>query len=207
MSEENICEEVMNEEVTFEETMSAEGPEVGSEMLGKSRDKEIKKTLDEIYNFIDGPHNCDAIYLEEQVTRYIQYLTDAYQYVDSKSQGPEKPPAEQALLRNIEYALGELTIMSNENIAAICKSGLAKGESVIQKVREFLDRNIEEEKRKDKQAYYDTCDNYARLCEGLADEMEQQYRLIADDAGIIAKIDEQIKTLRQYSKDLNARRF
>jgi len=199
MSEENMSKEVMNEEVMSDEAMSAEGFEAGSEMLG-SRYFEILDDLEKIQSFIHSEHSSNLFDFEEQLSHYIQYLTDTRQYVATQDSMFWK-----AMLYNVDRIIGQLTIMSKENTAAICRDGLDRGESAIQKVQEFLARDIEEEKRKDKGAYYDTCDNYARLCERLADELEQRYRPITDDAGSMAKFDEQIKTLRKCKNDLEAR--
>jgi len=208
MSEENMSKEVMNEEVMSEEVM-AEEEVMAAEELETGFDSSvyrnflIKKAIEFIHlsrAFLCRDHSGDPSSVKEEVDYYLSKLDEREQDLS-----PYKNDSKTIdCIQKIETTKKALLDCRRQVDEAICADWVKNCEETIRKIEDFLRLNPEEEKKKDKGAYYDKCDNYARTCDGLISTLSSEYMPRIDDASVSAKLHKLIETLERFRNALEA---
>jgi len=204
MSDFNMCEEAEAVEV------SGSGSAVdGSQGYLPTRiEDEAIDVMREAKQFMESTHVVSLYDVYFQLNHLLERLSCAMEQLKPYtrwSDPTECPKDAIELYQKLEGVRQELQEYKKDLSRKICEEDLNKGRSLINKVKDFLDKDPAEEKRKDKRAYYDTCDNYSRLCEGLAADLSEHYESFADEENSSSEYQEMILTLRNYKNVLDSR--
>jgi len=208
-----MSENSIYEETAYTEEEIAEGSESEYEMS----DDEVflnglsepfypqKQDLQRALNFLYSDHGSDLYAINEQTAHFIEILTGDLNYIGQFiDHGLYRQSYVKKTYTQVEKGLQQLLEFNKANHRIICEEGLERGLTAMNKVLAFLALNPEEEKKKDKRAFYENCDNYSRLCDGVIRELEQVYKPFADDPTLSAELDHQIETLAGFSDKLEA---